>query len=260
MLREQALIANLIRNEEMKLAKFKLELKQLPKGTIYVRKKNNRTYFTQYTGKKQKGISKDNIKIYNLARKEYLKALTAEIGKLCSILEEALLKLSIINKCISEKAILKKYEMLNTDKILLTSDVFDWLNEDYEKNPYYEDELKYVTGRGVKMRSKSERFIGDKLEEYNIRYRYEGKIEIEGKTYYPDFIVLCEDGSLIIWEHFGLMDDNDYKIRAFNKINEYRKIGFKQHTNLICTYEEDLENAQVLEDIIERIILKTKVW
>lgn len=39
----------------------------------------------------------------------------------------------------------------------------------------------------------------------------------------------CDDGTIIIWEHFGLMED-------------------------------DLESMENIEDIVNRIILKRKVW
>lgn len=35
-------------------------------------------------------------------------------------------------------------------------------------------------------------------------FRYEAKLAINGKVYYPDFMILCDDGRILIWEHFGL--------------------------------------------------------
>ena len=51
--------------------------------------------------------------------------------------------------------------------------------------------------------------------------KYEG-----GKLYVKN---KCDDGTIIIWEHFGLMED-------------------------------DLESMENIEDIVNRIILKRKVW
>ena len=39
---------------------------------------------------------------------------------------------------------------------------------------------------------------GKILEKYGIIYRYEQAIEICGKIYYPDFVILCDDGTIII--------------------------------------------------------------
>lgn len=144
--------------------------------------------------------------------------------------------------------------------IILDPVTFAWKTEKYRSNPIHREALKYMTTNGMRMRSKSELIIGDILEKYGIIYRYEQAIEICGKIYYPDFVILCDDGTIIIWEHFGLMEDESYKLKAFNKICDYRKLGFKQYKNLICTWEDDLESMENIEDIVNRIILKSKVW
>ena len=83
-------------------------------------------------------------------------------------------------------------------------------------------------------------------------FRYEAKLAINGKVYYPDFMILCDDGRILIWEHFGLMDKEEYFISACRKLEQYRRAGYVQHSNLICTYEEDLRSGAVLEEILLR--------
>ena len=51
------------------------------------------------------------------------------------------------------------------------------------------------------------------------------------------------------------MDNSDYFFRACRKIEYYRRAGLTQHTNLICTYEEDVEDGAILDGIIERFEL-----
>lgn len=72
---------------------------------------------------------------------------------------------------------------------------------------------------------------------------------------YPDFAIFRYDGSMIIWEHFGLMDNKDYFMKSYMKIEKYRRAGYKTHSNLICTYEEDMMSEDILTDIIERYLL-----
>ena len=60
---------------------------------------------------------------------------------------------------------------------------------------------------------------------------------------------------MVIWEHFGLMNDPDYRKRALEKIELYRKAGYVQHKNLICTWEEDIASADDIDNIIRRFIL-----
>ena len=78
----------------------------------------------------------------------------------------------------------------------------------YEKNPFHPEQLIYQTKSGILVRSKSERMIADFLSEHGIPFRYEAKLLIDGKAYYPDFMILCEDDTLILWEHFGLMSQD----------------------------------------------------
>lgn len=104
------------------------------------------------------------------------------------------------------------------------------------------------------VRSKSERTIADLLTEYGILFHYEEKLVINGAVYYPDFIIMRDDGSMIIWEHFGLMDKEEYYIKTCAKLESYRKAGFAAHTNLICTYEEDMVSDDILEEILMRYL------
>ena len=70
------------------------------------------------------------------------------------------------------------------------------------------------------VRSKSERSIADMLTEADIPFRYEPELVIGAKRYYPDFMILCSDGSIVIWEHFGMTDDSEY----FHKMCKYTDI------------------------------------
>ena len=45
-----------------------------------------------------------------------------------------------------------------------------------------------------------------------------------------------------------------YFTKAMLKISEYRKIGYTQHRNLICTYEDDLTDLNKLEEILYRFL------
>ena len=90
------------------------------------------------------------------------------------------------------------------------------------------------------------------LNRNGVAFRYEAKLVINGKVYYPDFMILCDDGRILIWEHFGLMDKEEYFISACRKLEQYRRAGYVQHSNLICTYEEDLRSGAVLEEILLR--------
>ena len=75
------------------------------------------------------------------------------------------------------------------------------------------------------VRSKSEQSIGNMLEEYGIDYSYDRRVD--GHLYYADFTIYCQDGSKIIWEHFGLMDSDTARIITRKRCGEWRTIADK---------------------------------
>ena len=125
----------------------------------------------------------------------------------------------------------------------------------YPKNTLSPENLKYATKSGRKMRSKSERTIGNRLEDRGIVYWYDSVLDLDGGVCSPDFWIRKDSGLFVIWEHLGLLGDPVYDKQNERKIEIYHGMGFREHTNLILTTEEDIENPGVLDGIIERFLL-----
>lgn len=130
-----------------------------------------------------------------------------------------------------------------------------WLRGGGPKMGYHSDGLVYRTKSGLYVRSKSERTIANCLDEYGLLYRYEAPLYTDEGVFYPDFTINRFFGRIVLWEHFGLMDDAAYFEKAVNKIEAYRREGFVQHTNLICTYEDDVKSEDTIREIIENRLL-----
>ena len=105
------------------------------------------------------------------------------------------------------------------------------------KNRYAEN-YKHLTDKGEQVASKSELIIANTLYTYGLKYEYERVLIINGISYKPDFTIWRSDGTMILWEHAGLMDDPEYARKFENKILQYQKVGFNQAKNLIVTYDE----------------------
>ncbi len=103
----------------------------------------------------------------------------------------------------------------------------------------YAENYKYLTDRGEQVASKSELIIANILYAYGVKYEYERPFEIDGKVYKPDFTVWRPDGTLILWEHAGLMDDPEYAWNFQQKLRMYHIAGYIQSVNLIVTYENE---------------------
>ncbi len=88
------------------------------------------------------------------------------------------------------------------------------------------------------MRSREEMAIGIYLESLGIEYEYDVEIWANGNRYFIDFLVRrWSDGEYVIWEHYGVKDEEEYDEKTFRKHYDYNKAGFRLGDNYICTYE-----------------------
>ncbi len=100
------------------------------------------------------------------------------------------------------------------------------------------DPLK--TKRGDLVRSKSELIIADKLFDADVPYFYEARKDIPGKKdhFFPDFLVLNRNTRQeFLWEHFGMLDNENYVRATQRKLSEYAKMGYFPGKNMIVTFE-----------------------
>ena len=158
---------------------------------------------------------------------------------------------------------------LDVRRITLSPEQYRWVHENYPRDEIPPGEKYYETYSGVRMRSKSERDIGNELELEGIPYRYGQKIvldvswmeEVRGNTYdgwkayYPDFTILTATGEFIYWEHLGRLDLAGYRMRNVEKFAAARQGGYIKEEMLIMTVERDLEDGNFIRGVIARRIL-----
>lgn len=252
--RENYLLNSYLKEELQSIRDIESELEKIDGGRLYMRKKGKRSFYIECKDGRQKGITCDVHRVYQLARKEYLTEVLSGKRKNYDLIKAALDNMISCREH-SRQKIARKYNELDPCRICWEEDKYSWAAENYSTNPLNQESLKYITTNGVKMRSKSERTIGNKLEEYGVLYRYEAAFEAGGITYYPDFTIRRRRGDILLWEHFGLMHNRDYYFNAVKKIDRYRNAGFVQHSNLICTWEEDIMDMESIDEVIYRFIL-----
>ena len=110
-----------------------------------------------------------------------------------------------------------------------------WGKETYQASDYRPEWKKHKTSRGLKMRSKSEVLIMERLYHYEIDVRYEQEWIFGKDTIAPDFTFEAEDGQLFCWEHLGMMDDARYAANNYNKLMKYYNHGFVLGKNLVIS-------------------------
>ena len=130
----------------------------------------------------------------------------------------------------------------------------DWMSGQYKKSDYPIDE-GFRTRSGILVRSKTELIIADMLDIRGIPFYYERPLHLKGwGDVYPDFTVLNKrTRRTYYWEHMGMMDDDDYRDKALEKIIHYILSGHALGIDLILTHETLSRpiKTQVLERTIE---------
>ena len=179
-----------------------------------------------------------------LARRKFLLRQLEEIGNELDALQSYLSKHrppSSLDSLLDDATlvnILKKE--LPAPEASLAETLDKWVHEAYEKNPEHPENLIVPSVTGEMVRSKSEAMILMLLEYYGIPYRYECRLDIGRKAYYPDFTIRHPiTGETFYWEHVGMLDKHSYRSDFLNKLHKYINNGLIPDHNLILTYESD---------------------
>ena len=230
-------------------------LKGLPEGKVYVKKKRKTNQFYKITpdgdrnGKYIKAGERDVAE--SLVKREYnekcLKEIEKEIRalekmlKTCNSenLENVISKLAPVKQTMVMPLVLPREDFIKQweeEKQQLKEKMWSMVMKSYDES--MDDEEGVFTEKDEKVRSKSEKIIADKLNLMGIPYIYELPLHLNGLGYIkPDFTALNPDTrEECIWEHFGMMDNPDYCKHACDKIRLYCQHGIIPSVNLILTY------------------------
>lgn len=220
---------------ENKIAILERDLEGAPEGTlIYHMVGEKYRYYQQIVknNKKNRTYVNDQDFIVALFKKKLYKAWLKDYKAELNAVESYLKK---TNGMKATKNLLTHEALV---EILLAA-YAEWQNADYESNPYHPEQLIYQGANGRKVRSKSEGDIDWDLNVERLPNRYEPKLMLGDQKVYPDFqIVHPVTNRIILWEHFGMMDDPDYEQRTYEKISLYKKHGYFPDDNLIITFED----------------------
>jgi len=130
------------------------------------------------------------------------------------------------------------------------------LRTDDESLPYAEH-LIHRTDKGHLVRSKSELVIANMLHASGVEYEYERVLEGETEPgrLRPDFSFITPVGDVVLWEHLGMLDREDYRRGWEWKQEWYRKNGFVEGDNLFTSRDDErggLDSAK-LRAVVDQI-------
>ena len=225
------------------ITRLKKDIAKAPEGMLRI---SPRKTYTQYYWRKNPSdrngiyIHKDNMKLaVDLAQRDYNK-------KLLNIIEEEQHLANEYCRLLKEKPLEAAYDSLNRYKQELVTSLEDekakrialWNVEQYEKMAI-DATTEFYSNNGTRVRSKSELIIANMLEQYDVPYKYEKPIILKGiGTVHPDFTCLnTRAHKEIVWEHFGMMDNEAYASKNIVKLNTYNQNGYYIGKNMIASFE-----------------------
>ncbi len=249
------------RRLENEIANVTAILKKLPEGNFFCSKNGNSYKWYQTDGKKQTYLPKKKIRLAEklAARKYYALLLEDLIHEKQAI--EFYLRHHNSNGNQSEKLLAKspEYQKLLSSCFKPSSlELREWAEASFEKNPKFPDHLIYHTSSGKYVRSKSEVLIDLELYTAKIPYRYEAALNLGGTNIYPDFTIRHPiTGAFFYWEHFGLVDNPEYRQNMLSKLKQYTSFGIIPTVQLITTYEtkEHPLTPETIKEMIRRYFL-----
>ena len=121
-----------------------------------------------------------------------------------------------------------------------------------------ENDNHYIR-KWLRVRSKSELIIAEKLDALEIPYRYDALIYYKNLVFSPDFTIYL-NGILKYWEHCGMMSDPKYREYNTWKLGIYDEMGIVPWDNLIITYDAvdgAVNSAAIDAEIRNRLLIET---
>jgi len=245
---------------------LKTDLKNLPDGKILIRHytyRQDQYYLNSSTSGKPQYLSlaKDKKLILKLAQKAYfqqvLKEAETELKLLTKLLNhEANNSITSIYDNIDNalKPFIKPIEISVQEKIRLFEQRIP--KDQFIKTGQY----VIKTTRGEYVKSHAEYLIAETLFKYKVPYIYEDKFPTrEHRNLKPDFTAInLKTGKIIIWEHLGMLEKQNYLEDNIHKLYSYSLNGIYPGNGMIITIstkEQPLKESLV-ETIVKQSFLK----
>lgn len=231
------------------------QLRDLPEGKLICTKNGNTYKWYVSDGHKMTYIPKKNKKYAEqLAIRKYI---STELDKLLK--EKRAIEYYLRHHTETDRTEELFDDKSEYRKLLMPffkpveEELSQWMQDYYNGNPNYPEQLNQKCKSGHIVRSKSEAMIDLYLFENKIPFRYECKLQLGEIILYPDFTIRHpKTGEFYYWEHFGMMDNPAYVKNAFSKQLLYAEHGIIPSIQLITTYETK-EHPLTIETI-EKVI------
>lgn len=244
-------------NIEKQIQNLKIQLIDLPEGSLYCSKSGKYVKWFYYNGETQTYLPKKERKLAEqLALKKYISVRIKNLENEKQAIENYL-KCHKKETHQEEEALVSSVEyreLLSSYFQPISQELSDWQTSPYEKHDKYTEFLLHDTPTGERVRSKSEAMIYSSLYKHRIPFRYEAVLQLGDVQLYPDFTIRHpRTGKFYYWEHFGMVQDSNYSKNVISKLQLYMNYGIFPTIHLISTYEtrENPLTMKKIEDTIQ---------
>lgn len=204
----------------------------------------------------QENIKKmDNWKVQVIQKRYFLEKSLANISINIKALEKLISHYRSIDPESMRQRFPKAYQYIPEDCYDLSGaiNIKDWAKRNGRGNDFRPEGKKHKTKCGLWVRSKSEVILANAFTNRGIHFIYETKRKIGAQFFAPDFILISPiDNREIIWEHFGMLSDPEYRKNFEWKLEQYIMAGYIPGVNLIITFDDMDGNIDSL--MIERTL------
>lgn len=250
-----------LRQQRNMLKVYEKTLQGVPQSTLFVYQKNGKKYYNKY----EKGVTtylgnEKSEDVQELRRQKILFDMAERMKHNDPLIMEFLEEyqdpsLESVVGCLGKAY---QSEQIDLFSIHRCHSSRNWGDQPYKRSQKYPEQLKHKTMKGDMVRSKSEVIISNTYLLKRVQYRYEEETMIGNKIFAPDFkILIPRINKTKIHEHFGRMDDPEYRRKAMWKIEYYIANGYRPYEDIIFTFD-DLDgniDAQALELLIDNFMM-----
>lgn len=255
------------------------ELANLPEGKLTCThcKDGRIRYYCDYFDKddkrKRKGVGRNLELRDQLARKTYLQKMVraldvniAALERLCKRWvscspQDIIASMPNAYRSLPDESYFSQrkesvYQSLTTSEKERIASHVAWGEQDYDQSTAFPEGLTVTTSFGLKVRSKAESLIAEKLHEYGIPFRYEQKLRLRSGLYSPDFTFEGADGREFYLEFCGMMNNEDY-VRAYRQKRDfYEDDGIVPWRNIVYLYATDNNlDMQVVDAVVRTQVM-----
>ena len=220
----------------------------------------------------RKYLSKKSNQLYVLARKRYYITLLKTIEQFARLPSNPTKYKKKCDDAFAElEKLIRNYAAgnLQLDRILLSRQQYNWYHANFKQKrpPDYND---FRIPQGNSVRSKSEQNIGYELDRFAVPCHYEHQLHLNVQrlvsileaydsrtgciTLHPDYTMMLADGSILYWEHEGLILHLDYRKNALERIGLMRICNIPD-SRIIQTIEAQANDRAACARIIQTRIL-----